>query len=229
MTVPPLDSFEVITFDCYGTLIDWERGIRKAFHDALARTGAKTSLDAQVFPLYAAEERRLEKETPHLAYREVLTRSAVFVARRAGWDLSRNQASFLAEDLPLWIPFSDTNPALQALGMRHRLGILSNVDNDLLAGTLKQLKARFEILVTAENVQSYKPAYPHFNEARRIIGDRHWLHVAASQYHDIEPALKLGICAVWVNRKNVPHSEKRVPVVKDLNQLVNQIGQFSPR
>ena len=91
------------------------------------------------------------------------------------------------------------------------------------------MKARFEILVTAENVQSYKPAYPHFNEARQIIGDRRWLHVAASQYHDIEPALKLGISTVWVNRKNIPHSEKRVPVVNDLNQLENQIGRFSSR
>jgi 2-haloalkanoic acid dehalogenase type II len=228
MTVPPLGSFEVITFDCYGTLIDWETGIRKAFHDALLRTGAKTSLDARVFELYAVEEQRLEKETPHLSYRGVLTKSALSVARKVGWDLSEDQASFLAEDLPRWVPFSDTNPALEALGRRHSLGILSNVDNDLLAGTLKHLKARFEILITAENVQSYKPAYPHFNEARRIIGDRHWLHVAASQYHDIEPALKLGISAVWVNRKNIPLSEKRVPVVKDLTQLTNQIGQFSP-
>jgi 2-haloalkanoic acid dehalogenase type II len=229
MTVPTLASFEVITFDCYGTLIDWETGIRKAFHDALARTGAKTSLDARVFELYSVEEQRLEKETPHLSYRSVLTESALSVARKVGWELSEDQASFLAEDLPRWAPFSDTNPALQALGKKHTLGILSNVDNDLLAGTLKHLKARFEILVTAENVQSYKPADAHFTEAQRIIGDRHWLHVAASQYHDIEPALKLGISTVWVNRKNVSDSEKRVPVVKDLSQLANQVGQFSPR
>jgi 2-haloacid dehalogenase len=223
MTVPPLDSFEVITFDCYGTLIDWETGIWRAFHDALARTGAKKGLDARVFELYAAEEQRLEKETPHLSYRTVLTRSALSVARKVGWDLSENQASFLAEDLPSWTPFTDTNPALEALGKKHTLGMLSNIDNDLLTGTLKHLNARFDILVTAENVQSYKPGYAHFYEARRIIGDRRWLHVAASQYHDIEPALKLGIDTVWVNRKNVPHSERRVPIVKDLDQLANQL------
>ena len=85
-----MDSFEVITFDCYGTLIDWETGIKKAFHDALARTGAKTSLDPRVLELYAAEEQRLEKEAPHLAYRQVLTKSAVSVARKIGWDLSED-------------------------------------------------------------------------------------------------------------------------------------------
>jgi len=219
-----MDSFEVITFDCYGTLIDWETGIRKAFHDALARTGARTGLDAQVFELYAAEERRLENETPHLSYREVLTNAALAVSRKLGWKLTESQASILAEELPHWIPFQDTNPALEALAKNHSLGILSNIDNDLLAGTLKHLKPKFEILVTAENVQSYKPAYPHFNEAQRIIRDRRWLHVAASQYHDIEPCLKLGIGAVWVDRKNTSHLEQRVPVVKDLTQLANQMG-----
>ncbi len=224
-----MDSFEVITFDCYGTLIDWETGIRKAFHDVLSRTGAKTSLDARVFELYAAEERRLENETPHVSYRDVLTTAVLTISQKLGWNLPESRASFLAEDLPRWTPFQDTNHALQALAKKHTLGILSNVDNDLLAGTLKHLSARFDILVTAENVQSYKPAYAHFNEARRIIGDKQWLHVAASQYHDIEPALKLGINAVWVNRKNVAHSEKRVPVVRDLNQLANQLGESNPR
>ena len=139
------------------------------------------------------------------------------------WDLPESKASFLAEDLPKWIPFPDTNPALATLAKEHKLGILSNVDNDLLSRTLNHFGTRFDILVTAQNVGSYKPAYSHFKEARRLIGGQRWLHVAASQYHDIEPAVNLGINAVWVNRKGIAHSEKRVPVVRNLTGLVEYL------
>jgi len=105
------------------------------------------------------------------------------------------------------------------------VGILSNVDNDLLVGTIKHFTIHFEIKVTAENVRSYKPASGHFEEARRIIGDRPWTHVAASQYHDIEPAMQLEIKAVWVNRRGAPpahdYSKRNVSEVRDLSQLVD--------
>lgn len=215
---------DVLTFDCYGTLIDWESGIRTSFQDALSRTGADTKLSEKAFALYSAQEEQLEKATPHLSYREVLTRAAKAVARETSWRLPDAEASFLAEDLPKWIPFADTNPALAALAKDHKLGILSNVDNDLLSGTLKHFGTRFDILVTAQNVGSYKPAYGHFKEARRLIGDQRWLHVAASRYHDIDPAVELGINTIWVNRKGTPHSEKRVPIVKNLGELVDYVG-----
>ena len=216
-----MNQYDVLTFDCYGTLIDWETGIRNSFRNALARTGAKIELSEKAFELYSVQERRLEKVTPHLSYREVLTRAAEAVAQEIGWDLPDSKVSFLAEDLPKWIAFGDTNPALARLAKKHTLGILSNVDNDLLSGTLKHFDTRFNILVTAQNVGSYKPAHAHFKEARRLIGDRRWLHVAASQYHDIEPAVELGINVVWVNRKGIAHSEKRVPVVGNLGRLVD--------
>jgi 2-haloalkanoic acid dehalogenase type II len=218
-----LDSYEVITFDCYGTLIDWETGIRRSFVDALARTRANTNLGS-IFNLFAAEERRLENETPHLLYKDVLTRAALAVAQKAGWNLPEGQGSFLADDLPAWLPFPDTNPALESLAREHSLGILSNVDNDLLSGTLTNIKTPFEMLVTAENVRSYKPRHAHFEEARRRIGTRRWLHVAASRYHDIEPAVELGIDAIWVNRKNLAHSETRVPIVRNLTEIANQFS-----
>ncbi len=221
------DQFDFITFDCYGTLIDWETGIRRSFRDALERTGGRKELAETAFALYSNEEERLEKTSPHMSYRQVLTNAAKAVARQMSWDLPDSEALFLAEDLPKWTPFEDTNPALVALAKKSSLGILSNVDNDLLSGTLKHFGTSFDLLVTAQNVRSYKPAFEHFKEARRLIGNRPWLHVAASQYHDIDPTVKLGINSVWVNRKGPAFLEKRVPVVKDLGELVSYLRSKS--
>ena len=216
-------QLETITFDCYGTLIDWETGIRNAVEKALAKTGSADVLDRRVFELYEMEERRVEKEEPYQTYRDVLSRTTLAVAKTAGWRLPENESSFLAKELPSWKPFPDTNPALKRLSERHKLGILSNVDNDLLEQTLKQFVVPFDIIVTAQKVRSYKPSLAHFQEAERIIGKRDsWLHVAASQYHDIEPATRQGIRAVWVNRMNLPssHSENVVEV-KNLKELAD--------
>jgi len=222
-----MTAAEVITFDCYGTLIDWEKGIRNAFHNAILKTGGDPGLESKASEAYEEEERRVEKEKPHILYRDVLSKTSLAVARKIGWNLPEAESTFLARELPNWTPFPDTNPSLAKLARKHTLGILSNVDNYLLSRTVRRFTSPFEIMVTAENVRSYKPAFGHFEEARRIIGDRSWVHVAGSQYHDIEPAVKLGIKAVWVNRKNAGptrnYSEKQVPEVKDLNELVNRL------
>ena len=219
---------EVITFDCYGTLIDWESGIRNSFRKIMQRTGASPGLEERALQFYEEEERRVEREKPHQLYREVLSKTALAVSRRIGWALPDKDASFLAHDLPSWAPFKDTNPALQRLAKNHVLGILSNVDNDLLTRTIKQLGAKFDILVTAENVKSYKPAFAHFEKAQELIGDRNWVHVAGSQYHDIEPAATLGIKAIWVNRKGARllrnYPKDQVSQAEDLNQLADQLG-----
>jgi 2-haloacid dehalogenase/putative hydrolase of the HAD superfamily len=226
-----LKPSRVITFDCYGTLIDWETGIRNAFRSAMSRTGASQSLESKAFELYEEEERKVERERPDLLYRDVLSKTSLNVSRQIGWKLSEAESTFLAKELPTWTPFPDTNPSLAKLSTERTLGILSNVDNDLLAGTLRHFTSPFEIKVTAENVRSYKPALGHFEEAQRIIGDRPWTHVAASQYHDIEPAMKLGIKAVWVNRAGTPpahdYSKRNVSEVRDLSQLVDLIGRRS--
>lgn len=215
----------IITFDCYGTLIDWESGIRNAFKKALSKSGAKPELETEALRLYETEEARIENEQPHQLYKDVLSETTKAIAKKIGWNLPDADATFLAEALPRWTPFPDTNPALESLARKYTLGILSNVDNILLAGTLKHLKPRFEILVTAENVKSYKPKQAHFIEARRLVGDRAWVHVAGSFYHDIEPAVGMGIRAVWVNRKGAtpPHrySERQVFEAKDLNQVAD--------
>ncbi len=210
-----------MTFDCYGTLIDWETGIRDSFRRALAENGSSDIEEKRIFELYEEEERRIEKELPYRPYRQVLSETVSSVARKTGWDLAPERSVFLARDLPGWRPFLDTNPALQRLVGKFRLGILSNVDDDLLSGTLKHLAVPFEIIVTAEQVKAYKPSAAHFEKARRVIGDgREWLHVAGSLYHDIEPARKLGIEAVWVNRKNQPlPGNYRGPRVRQVDGL----------
>jgi 2-haloalkanoic acid dehalogenase type II len=138
----------------------------------------------------------------HRSYRDVLTETAGRVARRLGWPLPDAQAGFLADSLPYWRPFPDTNRALVRLvEAGYRLGILSNVDDDLLAWTRRHLLAGFEVVVTAQQVGSYKPAPAHFTVAKGLIGARRWLHAAQSYFHDVVPARGLGIPVAWINRK----------------------------
>lgn len=195
--VQPLKC-EIITFDCYGTLIDWEKGISEAF--VAAGAGDGHSIDGRrVLQLYAGIEQNLQAD-PYRSYAEVLSETALRIAKELGWTPSK--PSFLVESLPRWQPFPDTNDALHRLiesGVR--LGILSNVDDDLLEETRKHLSAPFELIITAQQVQSYKPAEGHFLEARRRIGDARWLHAAQSTFHDLVPARALGIPSAWINRK----------------------------
>jgi 2-haloalkanoic acid dehalogenase type II len=219
-------EFEFVTFDCYGTLIDWETGILRSFKQSLEGTGLSQTQKGELFELYQEEEKRIEGQMPYRKYREILALAAAAATRRLGKTIPEKLSSLLAEQLPTWDPFPDTNPALERLATEYTLGILSNVDDDLLAGTLKHFTVPFDLVVTAERVRSYKPGTEHFEEARGIIGaDRGWLHVAASLYHDIEPASRLGIKTVWVNRKNSPEGRrfrgKIVREVKDLAQLAD--------
>lgn len=220
-----MSQFEVITFDCYGTLIDWETGIRNAFQEAIEKTGGQRKIADKAVKFYAEEEARIESENQRASYRQILSKTALAAAQRIGWALDESDSGFLADYLPSWKPFKDTNPALERLAEKHTLGILSNIDNDLLAGTLKHLRPRFDFLVTAQNVGSYKPSPGHFQEARRLVGDRSWLHVAASRFHDIDPVVELGIKAAWINRINAPMPAKDSPrgfwTFKDLSELAD--------
>jgi 2-haloacid dehalogenase/putative hydrolase of the HAD superfamily len=192
--------YDIITFDCYGTLVDWERGISRAFTEAARLDGLMLDA-AAVLAAYAELEPVVEAEA-YRSYRAVLTETARRVAARLGWPLAGERAHFLAESLPGWPPFPDTNPALERLARAgYRLGILSNVDDDLLAGTRRHLGVEFDLVVTAEQVGSYKPAPGHFLAARRRIGESRWLHAAQSYFHDVVPARDLRIPVAWINRK----------------------------
>ena len=194
--------WDVVTFDCYGTLIDWERGIADAFRAALSVDGV--NLDPErVLAAYHELEPVVQAET-FRRYRDVLTETARRVAARLGWALPEARAGFLADSLPSWTPFADTNAALERLARAgYRLGILSNVDDDLLAGTRRHFTATFDptLTITAQQVRAYKPAPAHFEAARARLGGQRWLHAAQSYFHDVAPARSLGIPVAWINRK----------------------------
>jgi 2-haloalkanoic acid dehalogenase type II len=142
-----LNRYDVITFDCYGTLIDWESGIGEWFERSAAAEGIALGR-SEALAAYAEIEPAVEAET-FRAYRDVLTETVRRVAKRFGWTPAPERARGLAESLPGWKPFPDTNPALERLASAgHRLGILSNVDDDLLAGTLRHFPVRFDLLIS---------------------------------------------------------------------------------
>ena len=205
--------FDVVTFDCYGTLVDWEGGIAEAFLREASLDGV--TLDREnLLAAYHAVEPAIER-LPYRTYREVLAQTAVEVAGRVGWKIGAERASFLAASLPMWRPFPDTNPALSELAATgHRLGILSNVDDDLLAETRGLLSEPFDVVVTARQVRSYKPGTAHFQEARDRIGGARWLHAAQSWFHDVVPACALGIPVAWINRKGEPRPGGPTPEVE---------------
>lgn len=221
-----MPAFDIITFDCYGTLIDWERGISAAVITAAEAAGVTLGRDeilrvhAEVEPLIQAGDYR--------PYREVLEQVALALAERLGWPLDPDSAGFLPASLPGWPLFPDTNRALEVLSAAgYRLGILSNIDADLLAGTMEHFTVEFDLLVTAEQARSYKPAPPHFLAAREEIGGAGWLHAAQSYFHDVEPAVALDVPVVWVNRKHESPSGDARPLadVSDLYELVTWLSR----
>ena len=219
--------FDVVTFDCYGTLVDWEGGIREAFRRAATADGVSLSPPA-VLAAYAEIEPEVEGEA-YRSYRDVLAETAVRVAARLGWRIDNDRARFLPESLPAWQPFADTNPALGRLAAAGcRLGILSNVDDDLLAGTRHLLNASFDPVITAAQVRSYKPAPAHFLAARRLFPEgTRWLHAAQSYFHDVVPCRRLGIPVAWINRKNERAGAQGPPdwEMQDLAQLADWMAK----
>lgn len=227
-----------LTFDCYGTLIDWDAGILSAFRSACP---ASESVDpGTLLAEFHAIQNELKTDA-YRPYRRLLAEAAVELARRRDWDLTADDARRIPASIPDWKPFPDTNAALARLHAAGiRLGILSNIDDDLLDGTLAHFDVSFECLVTAERLASYKPAPAHFEAGRRWVereredGDSGlpgpspgrspvWFHVAQSLFHDIEPATALGLSTVWVNRRDEVRSPGAWPVhiASDLDGAVD--------
>jgi 2-haloacid dehalogenase len=192
--------FEILTFDCYGTLIDWEAGILGAIHKVLS--AHKTKLDdAPLLTLYGEFEARAE-QGPFRPYREVLQSVVQQFGDEFGFTPTAAEARSLPESLSTWHPWPDTVDALRQLKTHHRLAILSNVDDDLFAATRPQLEVDFDEVITAQQAQAYKPSMKLFELAlSRINAPAHRvLHVGQSIYHDVVPAQALGLATVWLNR-----------------------------
>ena len=211
----------VITFDCYGTLIDWAAGLRGSldavFGEALTQHGEK------LFEAYVQLEAVVESE-PYRSYREVLAATVERLAQRFDLKLAPGGTRLLAETLPEWRPFPDTNEALTRLKENYRLGVLSNIGRDLFAGTARHFDVEFDFVVTAEDVRSYKPDHGHF---RKLLDDHAKqetvLHVAQSLYHDGVPAAELGLAYVWINRYQGVNDTTVRPVAEypDLKSLAD--------
>lgn len=203
--------FEVLTFDCYGTLIDWETGILSALRRIFSTYGKKID-DATLLKLYGDFEQFSENGT-FRPYREVLESVVHRFGVELGFRPTTEDARSLPDSLPSWKPWPDTVAALRQLKARYRLVILSNVDDDLFAGTRPQLGVDFDEVITAQQAQAYKPSLKLFELAlSRIKAPAHRvLHVGQSIYHDVIPAQSLGLATVWVNR---PSARPGVGAVK---------------
>ena len=216
---PGLDfgRFEWVSFDCYGTLVDWETGISTAVGEVLESHGIRKSR-TEVLALFADAEPRVQGSEDFLEYRTVLRRVMAAIGEEVGIACSESELGCLADTLPGWPVFPEVADALRYLKTRCRLAVISNVDDDLFAGTARALGVDFDVVVTAQQVRSYKPNLRNFHAARERMGverDR-WLHVAESLYHDIGPANRLGIKSVWVDRSDRGGGTRRADAVPDL-------------
>lgn len=219
-------EFDIITFDCYGTLIDWEGGIIAAFQSEAVKDGVELNAD-EIIAAYSAEEPIVET-AGYRSYREVLGETARRVGARLGpkpgWTIELERTGFLAASLRDWTPFPDANAALERLASKYELGILSNIDDDLLAATRRHFTVSFDLIVTAQQVKSYKPALAHFTEALARTAGKRLLHAAQSYFHDVVPTSKLGIPVVWVNRKGdrvQPGGPRPTHEVRTLTELAD--------
>jgi 2-haloacid dehalogenase len=193
--------FEALTFDCYGTLIDWETGIARALRAALG-AGVPSS-DDDLLELYGRHESELEAG-PYLRYREILSRACVGVGRAYGIEATDAAAQRFGASVADWPAFPDSADALARLATRFRLGVLTNCDDDLFALSEKRLGVRFDWVVTAQQVRSYKPNPQHFLVAfeRMDVPRDRILHVAQSLFHDHVPARRLGLATAWIDRRH---------------------------
>jgi 2-haloacid dehalogenase len=192
--------FRVLTFDCYGTLIDWESGIFAALRPILA-AHKKTLSDSALLKLYSDLEATAEGRE-FRPYREVLESVVYGFGKRLEFTPTPAQLTSLPDSLGNWQPFPDTVAALRKLTSRFQLGIISNIDDDLFANTAPKLEVRFDHVITAQQARAYKPSLKIFKLAqeRVSVAPEQWLHVGQSVYHDVVPAKSLGITTVWVNR-----------------------------
>jgi 2-haloalkanoic acid dehalogenase type II len=207
------------TFDCYGTLIDWEGGIRSAVAELWPNLDPQRMLEH-----YHAVEPRVQADRD-LPYREVMARAVEALAAIEAVDLELERREHLAESLPRWRAFDEVPANLSELRERGwKLAILSNTDPDLLAASINTLGVTFELAITATEAGSYKPEHGHWERFRAQAGevDRH-VHVAASLFHDIAPAAELGLPAVWINRLGESSGLPRAAELPDLSGLADAV------
>jgi 2-haloacid dehalogenase len=217
-----------VTTDCYGTLIDWEKGIVEAFRAEAEKDGF-TIDEAKLLERFFPIQIDIMAGSYEL-YAEVLRRAAVRVAEELGWALEPARAQFLPDSVARWQPFREANAAMDRLAKKYEIGIISNIDDKLLGLSRRHLRTDLNLVVTAQQVRSYKPDPAHFKEAaRRIGGKKGWLHIGSSYYHDVAPVLKMNVPVIWVNRHGEALDGRKPPTaeVKNLREATAQLGAGS--
>jgi 2-haloacid dehalogenase len=216
-----------VTFDVYGTLIDWETGIYEAFVREAERDGFELVDRSELIPMFHEVSREVEAGSYEL-YAEVLRRTVLEMASRLDWKLEPSRSGFLPDSIPRWLPFKETNTQLQKLAKKYKLGLISNVDDKLLGLTRRHIPTDFDLVVTAQQVRAYKPELAHFTEfARRIGGKKGWVHVTSSYHHDVLPCMKQRVPVVYVNRSKQrldPAAKKPTEEVVNLREAAKLLG-----
>lgn len=214
------------TFDCYGTLVDWNRGIA----DELQRLFGPEARE-RALARYHELELEIQRETPDALYRDVLAKALAGVAASLGRDLPDDERNALGRSLPTWPVFDEVPAALHEARRRGwRLVILSNTDREYIEASMERIGVPFERAIVASEIGSYKPAHGHWEEFLRATGAdpaRH-VHVAASLFHDVSPCHELGIPCVWINRLDEAGGDDAGAELPDLSALPETLDRLVP-
>jgi 2-haloacid dehalogenase len=214
------------TFDCYGTLVDWNAGIRSELGRLFGGDEA-----TRLLARYHELEPRVQEESPSMPYREVMAAVLARLARERGVELSERDADALGRSLPSWPVFGEVPESLtDARDRGWSLAILSNTDRDLIDASVERIGVRFEFAIVASEIGSYKPARGHWDAFYELSGAEraHHVHVGASLHHDIRPAAELGITSIWVNRLGEDSEIARARELADLAGLGAALDELVP-
>lgn len=213
------------TFDCYGTLVDWNGGIR----GQLERLFGVERSD-ELLARYHELEPEIQASNPGSSYREVLTIALERLASETGLTLPEGETSALARSLPDWPVFEDVRPGLaEAREHGWKLGILSNTDRDLIDASMASIGVPFDLTIVAGDIGSYKPALQHWEVFRQRVGDGvGHVHVAQSLFHDIGPAQELGIPSIWINRLDEPPDSRPNVTLTGVHVLADALDSLVP-
>jgi 2-haloacid dehalogenase len=221
-----LSQFGALTFDCYGTLIDWETGLLSALRPLLRSKGQYLE-NPQILDIFSELEPKAQN--PYQRYQRVLADVVRGFGKRLGFAVSNAEVESLPESLKDWQPFPDTRAALESLKRKHRLAIISNTDDDFFAASARHLQVEFDEVITAEQAKAYKPSLAPFHLALQRLGlpAERVLHVGQSVYHDVLPARSLGMATVLVYRRGFGATRRiegeadlKVPDLQTLGSLV---------
>jgi 2-haloalkanoic acid dehalogenase type II len=217
-----LTDFDALSFDCYGTLIDWEDGLKGGLMKVASLAPGSPGADA-LLETYGAEESRIEREDPSMPYPDVIAQSIIATGVAHGIEVPHALAQEIGRSVPSWPAFPDSSDALTRLKQRYKLIILSNVDRESFAGSNKRLDVDFDAILTAQDIGSYKPDPRNFDALLEHVQEmgiapNRLLHVAQSLFHDHVPAKAAGLTTVWIDRRGDMPGAGATPIPKNAVQ-----------